>query len=218
MVLSFIVAVSVKPEVGGKPQARTRLARAAVVEAARELFAERGYAATTMEALSARASVPSATMYRLFGSKIGVLKTMLDLAAVGDDEPVAFGDRPGAQAMLALEDPRELLDAFGEITPVTMSRLAPVNLILTGAATTDPEAAELLAEHVRQRQHGQGRIAARLARLGALRESVSQRRAADIIHALSSPEVYRLLTVDRGWSGRQFGDWLAETLKQQLLA
>lgn len=211
------MARAVKSPVGERPQARTRLARAAVVAAARELFAERGYAATTMEALSARASVPPATMYRLFGSKIGVLKTMLDMAAVGDDEPVAFGDRPAAQAMLALEDPRELLDALCKMTPVTMSRLAPVHQILTGAASTDREAADLFAEYIRQRQHGQGRVAARLARLGALRASVSERRAADIIHALSSPEVYRLLTVDRGWSGRQFGDWLAQTLKQQLL-
>lgn len=208
---------AVKPSPRGNPQARTRLARTAVVAAARELFAERGYAATTMEALSARASVPPATMYRLFGSKIGVLKTMLDMAAVGDDEPVAFGDRPRAQAMLALEDPRQLLDAFCGMTAATMSRLAPVNLILTGAATTDPEAADLLTEHVRQRQRGQRRVAARLAELGALSASISERRAADVIHALSSPEVYRLFTVDRGWSGRQFGDWLAATLKQQLL-
>ena len=185
--------------------------------AAGDLFAERGYAATTMEALSARASVPPATVYRLFGSKIGVLKTVLDMAAVGDDEPVAFGDRPAAQAMLAAENPRDLLDGLSKITSVTMARLAPVNEILSGAATTDPEAAELLAEHVRQRQQGQARVAARLATLGALRESVSERRAADVIHALCSPEVYRLFTRDRGWSGQQFADWLAGTLKAQLL-
>ena len=189
-----------------------------MVDAARQLFAERGYAGTTMEALSAQASVPPATLYRLFGSKIGVLKAMLDMAAVGDDEPVAFGDRPQAQTMLALEDRRELLDALCRLTPVTMSRLAPVHVILSGAAATDPEAADLLAEHVRQRQRGQARVARRLAKLGALRASISERRAADIIHALASPELYRLLTIDRGWSDRQFGDWLAETLKQQLLA
>src|SRR5579885_2272068 len=154
------VGAAVNKSNGKTPQARTRLARAAVAAAAGDLFAERGYAATTMEALSARASVPPATVYRLFGSKIGVLKTVLDMAAVGDDEPVAFGDRPAAQAMLAAENPRDLLDGLSKITSVTMARLAPVNEILSGAATTDPEAADLLAEHVRQRHQGQARVAA----------------------------------------------------------
>ena len=75
-------------------QARTRLARAAVIEAARTLFLERGYGATTVEAISDRADVPPATVYRLFSSKHGILKALFDVSIVGDHETVPMVDRP----------------------------------------------------------------------------------------------------------------------------
>ena len=74
-------------------QARTRLARAAVVQAARTLFLDRGYAATTIEAISDLADVPPATVYRLFSSKLGILKALLDVSIAGDDEAVPLQAR-----------------------------------------------------------------------------------------------------------------------------
>jgi AcrR family transcriptional regulator len=71
------------------------------------LFAERGYAATTIEAISESPGTPQATMYRLFGSKVGSLTALLDIAAVGDDQAVAMGDRPGVRDLLANQDPRQ---------------------------------------------------------------------------------------------------------------
>src|SRR5262249_26344259 len=60
-----------RPPRGGRGgQARPRLARAAVVQAARALFLQRGYAATTIEAISDASDVPPATVYRLFSSKL----------------------------------------------------------------------------------------------------------------------------------------------------
>ena len=69
-------------------QARTRFARAAVIDAARTLFVERGYGATTIEAISALSDVPPATVYRLFSSKRGILKALVDVSIAGDDDPV----------------------------------------------------------------------------------------------------------------------------------
>ena len=65
---------------GAARQARTRRTRAAVVEAAQSLFVERGYAATTIEAVSDRSDTPQATVYRLFSSKLGILKAVLDVS------------------------------------------------------------------------------------------------------------------------------------------
>ncbi len=42
---------------------RTRLVRAAIADAARALFLERGYAATTMQAISEESGIPPATVY-----------------------------------------------------------------------------------------------------------------------------------------------------------
>lgn len=198
-------------------QTRTRLTRAAVVEAARVLFLGRGYAATTIETISEMSDTPVATVYRLFSSKLGILRALLDVSAVGDDAAVAMGDRPSVRTLLEDLDPRNQLVGFAGLARDVMSRLAPIHQILVSAAGSDPEAAELLDEHTRQRQEGQGRIARSLARVGALRPNLREREAADIIHALMSPEVYLLLVSDRGWPPERYEDWLGGTLISQLL-
>jgi len=202
---------------GKRGQARTRLARAAVVQAARVLFLDRGYAATTIEAISELSDVPAATVYRLFSSKLGILKALLDVSVVGDDEGVPLADQPHVRALLGDPDPRKQLSGFAGITGGIMSRTEPVYRILVSAAGSDPDAAALLAEQTRHRQQGQGRIARILARAGALRPKLSEREAADIIHALMSPEVYRLLVSDRGWPPERYEQWLAGILIDQLL-
>src|SRR5690606_17905748 len=203
---------------GARPvQARTRLARAAVVGAARTLFLERGYGATTIDAISELADVPAATVYRLFSSKHGILKALLDASIVGDDENVPIAGRPQVRTLLAERDPRELLAGFVAITAQVNARVAPLYRVLVSAAGTDPDAAALLDTLTAQRQQGQRLVARALARAGALRPEVRERDAADIIHALLSPELYRLLVIDRDWKPERYQPWLAQTLADQLL-
>jgi AcrR family transcriptional regulator len=206
-----------RPREGRGGQARTRLARGAVIQAARVLFLDRGYAATTVEAISEESDVPPATMYRLFSSKLGILKALLDLSIAGDDEAVPLQDRPHARALFDDPDPRNQLSGFAGITAGIMSRAETVYRILVSAAGSDPGAAALLAEQARQRDQGQGQIARSLARAGALRPGLRERDAADIIHALMSPEVYRLLVGDRGWPPQRYEQWLKDVLTGQLL-
>jgi AcrR family transcriptional regulator len=202
---------------GKRGQARTRLARAAVVDAARSLFLERGYGATTIEAMSALSDVPPATVYRLFSSKRGILKALLDVSIVGDDEAVPLADRPHVRSLLGDPDPKNQLVGFVGITAQVNSRTAPIYRILVSAAASDPDAAALLDELTQERHQGQRLVARALARTHALRPELRERDAADIIHALMSPEVYRLLVVDRGWRPERYERWLTEILIDQLL-
>jgi AcrR family transcriptional regulator len=206
-----------RPRDAGVRQARTRLARAAVVEAAQTLFLDRGYPATTIVAISDLADVPPATVYRLFSSKLGILKALLDVSIVGDNEATRLQDRPNARALLADPDPATQLSGFAGITRAVNTRSTSVYRILLSAAGSDPDAAALLDEYTRQRQHGQGQIARALGRAGALRPNLRERDAADIIHALMSPEVYRLLVSDRGWPPDRYEQWLKRILIDQLL-
>jgi len=205
-------------DVKSAPQARTRRTRAAVIEAARELFTERGFAATTIEAVSERSDTPQATIYRLFTSKLGILKGVLDVSIAGDDDAVAVADRPHVRELLTEPDPRVRLARFATLLRDLMARTAQVHRLLVDAARSDPDAATLLGEIARQRQEGQRRVAVSLARSKELRPGLRERDAADIIHALASPEVYGLLVVDRGWSGERYEKWMSATLTAQLLA
>jgi AcrR family transcriptional regulator len=202
---------------GKDRQARTRLARAAVVEAARTLFIERGYAATTVEAISERSDVPPATVYRLFSSKLGILRALIDLSVAGTEDAVTLADQPTAQALLAEPDPLTQLAGFAAICREVNERTEPLYRILVSAAESDPDATALLAERTRRRSAGQDLIARSLARTGALRPELRERDAADVIHALMSPEVYRLLVADRGWRPQHYEQWLTQILIDQLL-
>jgi len=204
------------PNKSGRGQARTRLARRAVVESARTLFLERGYTATTIEAISEHSDVPSATVYRLFSSKLGILKAVLDTSIAGDDQPLAVQERPDVASLFSEPDPHKLLAGFAGITTAINQRTNDVYRVLVSAAGSDPAAAELLTEIRQQRDRGQGRIARSLARAHALKPGLRERDAADLIHALMSPEVYRLLVGDRGWTPERYQQWLATTLTQQL--
>ena len=206
-----------RPPAARRDQARTRLARTAVVAAARELFLERGYGTTTIEAISERADVPPATVYRLFSSKHGILKALLDVAIVGDEQEIPMGERPEVRSLLADPDPRVQLAGFVAITVQVNTRVAPLYGILVSAAGTDPDAADQLDELTRQRQQGQRAIARSLARAGALAPHLRERDAADLIHALLSPELYRLLVLDRGWSPDRYARWLEAAVAAQLL-
>jgi AcrR family transcriptional regulator len=199
------------------PQARTRLARRAVLDAAHTLFLERGYAATTIELISSSSGVPQATVYRLFSSKKGILTALLDVSVAGDDEPVAVAERPHVRPLMTPADPAGTLAGLAAVSVDINTRTAPIYRILVSAASSEPDAAAILAELTRQRQEGQGRVIAALARSKALRAGMTARDGGDIVHALASPELYRLLVVDRGWSAERYERWLAGTLADQLL-
>src|SRR5580692_12756236 len=123
-----------RPYGGAARQARTRRTRAAVVEAARSLFLERGYAATTIEAISELSDTPQPTVYRLFSAKLGILKAVLDVSIAGDDQAVPVADQPHVHALLADPDPRNQLMGFAGIIHSILSRAEPLYRILVSAA------------------------------------------------------------------------------------
>ncbi len=193
------------------------MARAAVIEAARDLFVERGYGTTTVEAISAHADVPQATVYRLFSSKRGILKAILDVSIAGDDAPVSLPDRQKVRAPLADPDPKKQLAGFVAVASEVNSRAAPIYRVLVGASSSDPGVAAMLEDVNRQRRTGQGQVVRSLAGAGALRPGLRERDAADVVYALMSPEMYRLLVLDRGWSPQRYERWLTGTLIDCLL-
>lgn len=206
-----------RPYDNSRRLAQSRATKEQVVAAAKDLFVDAGYLATTIESVSDASAVPPATIYRLFGSKIGILRSVMDFVFGGDDEPVAFGDRPEVRAALREQDPARLLDAFAPIVARLLDRSAPLQRVLASAAEVDSDAAAAWEEVRRQRITGQSRIADALAKRGALREGLTKAEAADIIYAFMSPDMHHVLTVERGWSPQRYERWLSEGLKAVLL-
>jgi AcrR family transcriptional regulator len=193
-------------------EAQARATRRKAVDAAQLLFTQRGYPATTLEAISEAADVPLPTLYRLFGSKRALLAAVLDTTFGGDDQPIAFEDRPAVRAARAETDPAKMVTAFARIISEFMQRSSAILHVLATAADVDPDAAGLLAEIRRQRHTGQSRIVAALQARGALDPSLDSSEAADMVYALLSPDVHRILTVERGWPADRYESWIARLL------
>jgi AcrR family transcriptional regulator len=197
--------------------AQARATRLRVIEAAKDLLIKQGYPATTLESVADAAEVPLPTLYRLFGSKRALLNAVLETSFVGDDEPVAFADRPAVIAALSEPDPSRLLGAFAAIARDFMDRASGILHVLATAAQVDAEAADLLADIRRQRHAGQSRIVAALIERDALDPDLDPSEATDFVYLLWSPDAHRILTVERGWTPEQYEAWLAHALRSTLL-
>src|SRR5918997_474080 len=82
-----------RPYDSSRRRAQARQTRAAILEAARARFLERGYATTTVGEIAADVGVSVETVYKAFANKAGLLKAMFDVAIVGDDEPIPLQER-----------------------------------------------------------------------------------------------------------------------------
>ena len=200
-----------KPYDNSRRQAQVRATRLRIIEAAKALFIEHGYPATTLEAIAAAADTSLPTLYRLF-SKRALLRAVLDVSFGGDDQPVAFGDRPEVQAARAEPDPVALVRAFARIGREFMERSSAIMHVLATAAQVDPDAGQLMEQIRRQRHVGQSRIAGALSALDALDPDLEFPTAADMTYLSLSPDVHRILTVERGWTGDQYEQWLIRSL------
>ena len=206
-----------RPYDSTRRQAQARETRKQVIEAARRLFVEHGYAGATIEAIAREAGVAPETIFATFGNKRTILADLIDVAVGGDERPIPLLQRPGPQTVLQEIDPVRLLQLFSADISGILERVAPVFAIMRVAAKTEPDIAELLKNRLEQRLRNLTAVAQRLAAQNALREDLTVEQTAEIIWTISSPEVYNLLTVDRGWSRERYAHWLGDTLARLLL-
>jgi AcrR family transcriptional regulator len=195
---------------------RTRQVRVAEITA--RLLVERGYAATTMADIATAAGVSIPWLYKVFGPKPKLVKRTYDVLLAGDPDPLPMSQRPAFVALAAETDPRRAVDRYAAIARELSSRAGPLAASLLAAADNgDPDLAELAATMKRERLMGATAFTDHLARLAALRPDRAPEEARDTVWTLISPEVYRLLVLDCGWTDDRYEQWLAESLTGSLL-
>lgn len=198
--------------------AQARRTRQEIVAAAGALFAEQGFAATTIDAIAARAGVSRKTVFTAVGGKVQLLKLAYDYAMAGDDEPVPMIDRADLQAIINEPDPYRQLEMHARFVAASHSRVARLWVVLRDAAEIDPEAAELYQRWDRERHEAMrnGPIPNFVAKK-VLRPDVTPDEGADILWLLIDPGNYDRLVNQSGWSHERFAEWLTETMTAQLL-
>jgi AcrR family transcriptional regulator len=198
-------------------QAQSAETRQRIVETARALMLERGYRATTIAAIAAGAGVNADTVYELVGRKPTLLRELIEQAVSGTDHAVVAEEREQIKAIRAEPDPENKLRLYAKSIRETHARLAPLFLALRDAASTEPEARAVWQEISDRRATNMRKLVGEIRGSGRLRAGVSTNDGADTIWVMNSPEVYVLLTVDRGWSPAHYERWLAESWIRLLL-
>jgi AcrR family transcriptional regulator len=196
---------------------QARETRRAILDAARSLFTERGYGATTIGALAERARVAPETVYAAFGNKRSILAELVDVSIAGDDAPVPILERPWVRQLRDEPDPRARLRILAGSGRSMLERSTPVLEVLRSAAANDPEIAGLWRRYKSQRLEGQRVLLGIVTEGCGLREGLSPEAALDVVFTLGSPETYALLVGDRGWSPAEFERWYEDALARLLL-
>jgi AcrR family transcriptional regulator len=189
--------------------------RAAVLDAARQLFSERGYAATPMAAVAERAGVALDTVYASVGRKPELARLLIETAISGTGDAVPAEERDYVRAVQAAADAETKIAIYASAIRAIAARMAPLLAMLQQAAPAEPALAALLQEISSRRHANMRRFAADLATAATLRVSTDE--AADIVWATNAHELYQLLVGQRGWTPEHYEHFLADLWRRLLL-
>jgi AcrR family transcriptional regulator len=206
---------SKRPYDSARRREQARQTREAILATARRLFLEDGFAPTTIAAIAAGAGVSVDTVYKAFGGKPGLVRAICQEALAGEQPLPAETRSDSLQA--AEPDPREIIRGWGALTTEIAPRIAPILLLVRAAAAADPEMASLQSEMEAQRLQRMARNARNLRASGHLRRDLDVKRAGEIMWTYSSPELYELLVLTRGWPLHRYGAFIADAMIAALL-
>jgi AcrR family transcriptional regulator len=195
---------------------QARQTRARILDAAYRLFAERGYAGTTIASVAQEAGVSPETIYLTLGGKRGLLEGVIETAIAPEADPTTQEDALWKE-LAEMPEARDRLEAMVEYSCAILARTGSVHAVIRGAADKEPFAAELGRRLLHER------LAAQIERVRIclrddLRPGLSVAEAGQRYCALASPELYHLLTAELGWTAARHGRWLNELLAAELLA
>lgn len=198
----------------GRPNRREVAAaetRREILRAARQLFAEHGYASTSLQQIAEKSGVAVQTIYSSVGSKSALVLALNDLI-----------DEEADVAQLAAGIPREtsparLLAGAIHLSRQLNERCGDLIQVLLSAETAEPAAAAVVAEGWRRHELGASAIAQRVHALGALRTGITPEQAAAVLAMMTAPASWRQLTQRAGWTFDEGEAWLTASLAQLLL-
>jgi AcrR family transcriptional regulator len=188
--------------------------RERVLAAAARVFVERGFEASTVNAIAAEADVSPETIYARFGNKRAILVEVVGRAARGPERSPIL-EQEGPRAVAAETDQHEQLRLFAADVVRRLERVGPLLAVLAGAARSEPELTKVLKGIHSERRKNLRIFVDTLTANGAL--NVDADTATDTVWALASPELHQLLAGTRGWTRSRYCNWLFATLSATLV-
>lgn len=182
-----------------------------VVDAARSLFAQRGYFATTVSDIAAAARVSAGTVYQQCGGKQGLLRTLMDSWTTA---PLVQETLDAVNAADTLDEAlRVLADSYLEF----WRQFDDIVQLVAATAAHDSEATEALSQAIVRHRTALHEIAQKIRALGAFTGSFSDDDFADITLYHYGPQNGFHFTVSvLGWSEERARDFLSAQFAHSL--
>jgi AcrR family transcriptional regulator len=198
-------------------RAQAAATRRDVLDAAQRLFEQRGYAATTMEAIAAEAGVALKTVYVAFATKSGLLRALWNHLLRGGRDEVPVAEQRWYRDVVDEPDPERKLRLAARNSRAVKLRIAAVLEVIRSAAAIDADIAALW-DRIQTEFHANQRVIVQsLADTRALSRGLDVDRATDILWTLNHPNLWQLLVDERGWSPDEYERWCADAACSQLL-
>jgi len=185
--------------------------RREILLAARRLFAENGFANTSVQQIAEASGVAVQTIYSSVGSKSALVLALNELI----DQEAGVADL--ARDLLEETDPSALIAKGVHLTRQLNERCGDIIRVLLSAEPAEPEAAAVVADGMRRHERGASAMAQRLGALGALRADTTPEQAAAVLSMMTSPASWRQLTQGAGWTFDEGQQWLTTSLALLLL-
>jgi AcrR family transcriptional regulator len=182
-----------------------------ILAAATELFLADGYVATTLEAVAKRAQVGARTVYLRFGTKAALFKRVVDVAVVGDTEPVDVLGRDWMQAALTAPTAAERIAASAAAGRQIMERTGALFAVAQQAAAVEPLIAAQWQQGREQTRYAHALFWTRMAEDGLLDPGLDLDWLIDTSTILAAAETYLLITRLTSWDLEAYQDWLVTT-------
>ena len=203
------------------PRRRAQAAgtRRDIIDAARRLFEENGYAGTTLATVASKADVVVETIYRSFDGKAGLLEEVIRAAVAGsaDRAQVPVTERRAIRAVREEPDARKKIALHSATQPGIHARSGPLLRALREAAAADENLQRVHERLEGQRLNGMNQYAHDLIGTRQTRKDLSQDDIRDILWTITSIEVHDRLVIQRQWSADEYAEWLTDTIARLLL-
>jgi AcrR family transcriptional regulator len=190
--------------------------RERVLAAARELFVERGYAATSVGDIAAAAQVSVDTVYATVGRKPQILLTVVDMVLASSTRPLPAAERDYVRAVREAESAVAKLTTYAAALARLMPTVSPLLLALRDAGLGDAECAATWEHVVERRAANMLLLAGELRATGAVRADLADQDVADLIWSTNSPEWFAAYT-SRGRSTDDYARTLADLWTRTIL-
>src|SRR6201986_4703931 len=175
---------------------------AAVIAAARQLFAENGFFQTKVEQIAKLSRVSPATVYAQCGGKQGLLRLLMDSWTQSQAVAESY------QESLAADDAGLLIQTLSAAYLQVTKQWGDVIRIVIEVAPHDGESAAVLTTAQKRHNHNLTEICRHLEDIGALRDDVDARLATRIITYFYGIDGLLRTRDVFGWSLERSNEWL----------